>query len=241
MSILPQHIAIIMDGNERWAKKKSCSRFLAYKKSINNLPGLIRCTIKNNINILTLFAFCRDNWKRPINEIQIIMNLFYGELSDKLSMIMQKENIKFHLIGDRKRLKHEMLSNILKIEKKTRLNTGLVLNIAFDYSGKWEILEATKKILKQILYNPSLINNLNENEFENYLIKSIRYPVDLLIRTSGEKRISNFMIWQIAYAELYFTKKYWPDFNEKDLIKALNDYKLRDRRFGRRENNIEKS
>ncbi|WP_239986734.1 polyprenyl diphosphate synthase [Fastidiosibacter lacustris] len=234
---LPKHVAVIMDGNGRWAKKHFFPRTSGHKAAIKNVRSAIEFAVEKNIEILTLFAFGRENWQRPKQEVATLMELFSEVLVKEIPM-MQENNVKLCVVGDRSRLASDILANILQAEHATKLNTGLILNVAIDYSGQWEIVLATKKLLKAIISNQCDVEQLSEECFEKFLIDSIQTPVDLLIRTSGELRISNFMIWQLSYAELYFCQKYWPDFTKKDFQRALDDYQLRKRRFGKTDEQV---
>lgn len=227
-----RHVAIIMDGNGRWARRRLLPRTAGHSAAISTVRTVIECAIEEGIRILTLFAFGRENWLRPKEEVANLMRLFSEVLTSE-AHVMKKNNVRLKIVGDRSRLPDEVLENIVNSEKETFNCTGMQLNVAIDYSGQWEILNATKKILKQLQSGMLEISKINEKNFRDYLIKELQTPVDLMIRTSGEKRISNFMIWQISYAELYFCNKYWPDFSKKDFRLAIKKYQKRIRRFGR--------
>ncbi|WP_151192679.1 polyprenyl diphosphate synthase [Cysteiniphilum sp. JM-1] len=232
---MPKHVAIIMDGNGRWAKKRLFPRTTGHKAAVKSVRAAIEFAVEKKIQILTLFAFGRENWLRPKEEVDTLMTLFSEVLVNEVVM-MQDNNVRLHVVGDRSRLSHEVVNNISNAEKETVHCTGLQLNVAIDYSGQWEVLTAAKKLLQQLqsgVLQADEIDQISEEDFNACLIKEIQTPVDLLIRTSGEQRISNFMIWQLSYAELYFCDKYWPDFSKKDFKLALDEYQKRTRRFGK--------
>lgn len=232
---MPKHVAIIMDGNGRWAKKRLFPRTAGHKAAVKSVRAAIEFAVEKNIQILTLFAFGRENWLRPQEEVDTLMTLFSEVLVNEVAM-MQGNNVRLQVVGDRSRLSNEVVNNISNAEKETAYCTGLQLNVAIDYSGQWEVLTAAKKLLQQLhsgMLKADKIDQINEEDFNACLIKEIQMPVDLLIRTSGEQRISNFMIWQLSYAELYFCDKYWPDFSKKDFKLALDEYQKRTRRFGK--------
>ncbi|WP_100550783.1 isoprenyl transferase [Caedibacter taeniospiralis] len=235
---LPKHVAIIMDGNGRWAKKRLFPRTSGHKAAVKSVRAAIEFAVEKGVDILTLFAFGRENWQRPQEEVETLMGLFSEVLVSEISM-MQNNNVKLSIVGDRSRLPTQVKSNIHQAESQTAHCTGLQLNVAIDYSGQWEVVAAAKRIAEAIQNKQIELDDLTEEQFQQYLIKEIQTPVDLLIRTSGEKRISNFMIWQLSYAELYFCQKYWPDFSKKDFQLALDEYQKRIRRFGKTDEQLE--
>ena len=224
MAEKPKHLAIIMDGNGRWAIKKGLKRIEGHKKGIQALKTIIKTTISHKIPNLTVFAFSRENWQRPRVEVNALMLLFLDAL-DKQKNFLTDNNICLKIIGDKTRLEPKLTNKITKIEDKTAAGTDLKLKIAIDYSAKWE--------LTQLFYQAKKYDIINENVLEQAASYLDMIPVDLLIRTGGEYRLSNFMFWQIAYAELYFTDTLWPDFDDNSYNKALNSYHLRSRRFGK--------
>ena len=228
---IPKHVAIIMDGNGRWAKKRFLPRTSGHKAAVKSVRQSIEFAVEKNLQYLTLFAFGRENWQRPQAEIDSLMTLLTQVLVDELPL-MEKNNIKLQVVGDQKRLDAPVLAKIEYAEQKTTINTGLRLNIAIDYSGQWEIVAAAKSFTKSVQDGSVSIDSITEQNFMQYFQSSMQQPVDLLIRTSGEQRISNFMIWQSAYAELYFCQKLWPDFRKVDFQTALDAYQMRRRRFG---------
>lgn len=226
-----RHIAIIMDGNGRWAKSKLKPRIFGHRNSISSVDSTIEYCVQNGIEVLTLFAFGRDNWSRPEKEVADLMGLFYKTLKDKAPKL-HKNNIVLKVIGDRSRLSNKLLEMIKYSEALTQANSGLELRLAVDYAGRWDLIEAVKAVAQDVSSNKLLIENIDENIFGQYLVAG-NAPVDLLIRTSGEVRLSDFMLWQAAYAEMYFTDVMWPDFSKKELHKAVEYFYSRQRRFGK--------
>lgn len=226
---LPQHIAIILDGNGRWAKKRNMPRTYGHENGIKNLVEITRTCGKFGIKELTVFAFSTENWNRPQKEIDYLMNGPVEYLDENLDKLKEK-NIRINFVGRKDRFPTPTLDAINKLMFDTKDNTGLTLNIAFDYGGRYDIIEATKVIAGRLANKMISYDDINERYFENELL--VKNSVDLLIRTSGELRISNFLLWQAAYAEFYFTDCLWPDFKEKDLIKAIESFQKRNRRFG---------
>ena len=223
-SKIPNHIAIIMDGNGRWAEKRGLPRTLGHKEGANALRKIITYAGKIGVKYLTVYAFSTENWKRSKDEVDALMFLFKTYLKNEEKNIM-KNNVRFLVSGRKDDVSPSLLEAIKKLEDKSKNNTGLTLNIAFNYGGRAEIVDAVNSILK------SGIDNLAEEDFSKYLYNNIPDP-ELLVRTSGELRISNFLLWQIAYSEIYITEALWPDFDEKELDKAIESYNGRDRRFG---------
>lgn len=222
---LPQHIAIIMDGNGRWAKKKGLPRIEGHRAAIEAVRSTVEGSAKLGIKYLSLFAFSTENWKRPEEEVSALMELLKIYLDKELEN-MQKNNISFNYIGRIEELDLEVQKKLQFTKEATKINTGLKLYLALNYSGRAEIIDAVKKILK----NPP--EKIEESKFSSYLYDAGLPEPDLLIRTSGEMRISNFFLWQIAYTEIYVTEVLWPDFREKHLIEAIKDFQRRERRFG---------
>ena len=221
---LPNHIAIILDGNGRWAKNKGLPRNIGHRQGVETLIKISRYCSEIGINHLTVYAFSTENWNRPKEEVDYLMNLL-EEYFSGLDKNLRKRNIKLKVIGEKKNLSNKLLQLIDDVEQNSKYNTGMILNIAFNYGGKDEILNAFKQMeVDKVLFTKENVDKyLYTNESGNF---------DLLIRTSGEQRISNFLLWQIAYAEFYFTKTYWPDFSKRELNKAIEAYQNRDRRFG---------
>ncbi len=227
-----KHIAIIMDGNSRWAIKKGLSRILGYKKGLKSLRKIINFSIINKLNILTLYAFSTENWSRSDLEISKLMKLFSLSIKNQM-YILHNKNVCVNIIGNKSKLHLNLQENIKKIQILTKNNKGLKLNIAINYGGKWDIVNCIKKIIKKSNKNIFYTKKINENLVKKNLCLGSLPPVDLLIRTGGEKRISNFLLWQIAYAEFFFINILWPDFKCIDFKNILNNFFLRNRRFGK--------
>ena len=226
---IPNHIAIILDGNGRWAKKRGMPRTYGHQNGIKNLITIARYVDKIGVKILTVFAFSTENWNRPSDEIEYLMSAPLEYINENLEKL-KNSNIKIKFTGRKDRLPVPTLDSVNKIMFETENNTGLTLNVAFDYGGRYDILEASKIIAGRIVNKDLSVNEITEENFKNELM--IDCDVDLLIRTSGELRISNFLLWQAAYAEFYFTDCLWPDFKEKELFKAIKSFQKRNRRFG---------
>ncbi|QIE01963.1 polyprenyl diphosphate synthase [Buchnera aphidicola] len=227
----PRHVAIIMDGNRRWAENKGKMYSIGYQKGVKALKNAVRFSILKNLEILTVYAFSTENWNRSLFEVQYLMNLFFSILNNELDQFT-KYNIKFKVIGDITFFNKKLQNSIHKVEKLTINNNGLILNIAANYGGKWDIIQGVKKIIHKVQKGVLHINEIKEETFSQYLSTNELIPVDLVIRTGGEKRISNFLLWQIAYSELYFTDILWPDFDQYIFQDAINFFISRERRFG---------
>ena len=224
----PKHIAVIMDGNGRWAKKRFMPRISGHKKGLESVRMVITQCQKLNIPFLTLFAFSTENWLRPSQEVNFLMSLFQESIKKESSALI-KHNVRFKLIGDRKPFPKKLIDKIKELEKLTEKNTGLTLSIAINYGGRWDIVNAVNTYQKETHFKKPLTQkSLTQNLSLNYAPDP-----DLLIRTGGEKRISNFLIWQFSYSELYFTETLWPDFNERALMAALFEFQKRERRYGK--------
>ena len=221
---VPNHIAIIMDGNGRWAKKRGLPRTFGHKEGAAALRKIITHAAQIGVKYLTVYAFSTENWKRSQEEVSALMFLFKSYIKNEEKNIM-KINIRFMVSGRSENVSPTLLKAIRELEEKSKDNSGLTFNIAFNYGGRAEIIDAVNKILK------SGKEEISEEEFGKYLYNDLPDP-ELLIRTSGEMRISNFLLWQIAYSELYITDTLWPDFNEAELDKAIENFNNRDRRFG---------
>lgn len=233
----PRHIAIIMDGNGRWAKKRFMPRFVGHQKGLKSVKRIVSYCANNDVEALTLFAFSTENWKRPAEEVSQLMTLFLKALKNEVKNL-HENNVRLKVVGDTTLFSEEIQTYIAESESLTEQNTGLTLNIAANYGGRWDILQAVKAWQKN---NPSLsIDELDEKAVSNYISSSDLPEPDLLIRTGGEKRISNFLIWQMAYAEFYFTDRLWPDFDEKAIEKAIASFSSRERRFGKTSEQIQK-
>ncbi len=225
------HIGFILDGNGRWAANKSLPRSIGHKKGAENVEKILKSCRDLGISNITLYAFSTENWSRPVFEIKALMKLFHYYLKKKLTMLYE-ENVKVVIIGDINPFPKVIKDYIKNLEKLTKNNDGMFLNLAMNYGGRSEIVRATKGIVKAVSDGIVKIEDLDEDLFSKYLYTDGQKDPDLIIRTAGEKRLSNFLLWQSAYSELYFVEKNWPDFNKFDLIEALNHYKSRKRKYG---------
>ena len=228
--ITPQHVAIIMDGNNRWTKKHKLKGFVGHEKGIDSIQIAVDTAVLYNIKFLTLFSFSSENWSRPKKEVKFLMNLMRKYLSSEIKKLMES-NISIKMIGEKKKLPKDIVNKINKYQKLTSKNNQLYLNFALNYGSRNEILIALRKIINKHVKKKILINE--ETISSNLYTKNIPDP-DLLIRTSGEKRISNFLLWQLAYTELVFLDVLWPDFKKKHFVDALKQYSKRVRRYGSR-------
>lgn len=228
---IPKHIAIIMDGNGRWAQEKGLPRIAGHRRGIIRAREIIKAASSLGIEALTLFAFSAENWQRPKREIDMLMNALDNFLKDNIKELIRAD-ISLKFIGRPDPLPQKVLDRIEKSVEATKDNKGLKLCLALNYGSRQEIVDAVKKILELSLNNELDINSIDEKNFHKFLYTDGLPDPDLLIRTSGEQRISNFLLWQISYAELYFAKKYWPDFTKEEFKKAIKEYQKRDRRFG---------
>ena len=224
-----QHISIIMDGNGRWANDRNLPRAFGHKEGIKSIKKIVEACTVRQISTLTLFAFSSENWNRPNYEIKLLSTLFKDSITTN-SEELNANNIKVKFIGDLNKFGNELIKKSLELELLTKDNTGLLLNFAINYGGKWDIVNACNKYLSLIDTNEKNIK-ININDIEQHLSLKDNYP-DLLIRTGGEHRLSNFMLWQHAYTELYFTDCLWPDFNEKEFDKAIKFFQTKQRKFG---------
>ena len=229
---VPNHIAIIMDGNGRWAKKRNKSRDYGHKEGKKSVKKIVKVCAELGVKNLTLFAFSTENWNRPKLEIKILMKLLLTSLNEELETLT-KNNIRFKTIGNLEKLPKRLLSYLSKVTEKTQNNNKMTLTLALSYGAREEIVYAMQAIGDKVKNNLISLKNIDESVINQHLYTHYLPDVDLLIRTSGEKRISNFLLWQIAYAELYFTEKLWPDFSKEDLYEAIVNYQQRERRFGK--------
>ena len=223
---LPRHVAIVMDGNGRWAKKRFMPRVMGHKKGLDVLENMCRVCDRAGVRFLTVFAFSTENWRRPEDEVSFLMNLFLMALQKRV-VKMHQNNMRLRVIGDRSRFSEAMRRSIDEAEEMTRGNTGLTLTIAADYGGRWDILQAANALIAEG------VQHITESDLSGKLMLADVPEPDLFIRTGGETRISNFMLWQMAYAEFYFTDTLWPDFDEEHIHRALSSFAQRERRFGR--------
>ena len=228
----PNHVAIIMDGNGRWAEQKGMPREFGHQNGVRSVKKIVEEAIKHKVKYLTLFAFSIENWERPSYEVETLMRLLVETLRDEFEDLF-KNNIRLNAIGDVKSLPNEVRYELDNIINNTKDNTGMTLTLALSYGGKQEIFKAVKEISEKVKNEIICLDNFDDSIINDHLYTKNLPDVDLLIRTSGEQRISNFLLWQIAYAELYFSETYWPDFSEEDFTDAIIEYQKRERRFGK--------
>lgn len=226
---IPRHIAIIMDGNGRWAKQRFLPRIAGHKRGVDSVRNIVKSCTTLGVEYLTLFAFSSENWRRPAEEVSFLMQLFMLALEQEVAKL-HKNNIRLRVIGDRSRFDANLIELIDKAEVLTQQNSGLTLTIAANYGGRWDIMQAMQRLLGD---RPELVSGFTEDDLQPYLSTHYAPEPDLFIRTGGEQRVSNFLLWQLAYSELYFTDTLWPDFNSVALKRAIKSYQQRERRFGR--------
>jgi len=229
---LPDHIAIIMDGNGRWARKKSLPRIAGHREGINSVREITRACGEIGIGYLTLYTFSTENWSRPRREVNALMKLLFTTINSEIKKL-NEENVKFSIIGDLKELPEQTLNGLQSGVNLTKENSGLVLTLALNYGSRQEIIDAIKLIARKVKSGQLLPSQIDSELFSKSLHTKDMPDPDLLIRTSGEHRLSNFLLWQSAYAEIYMTDKLWPDFRKNDLVDAIINYQSRERRFGR--------
>lgn len=223
---VPRHISVIMDGNGRWAKKRFLPRIMGHKRGLEALENMVKRCAVFGIEYLTVFAFSTENWRRPADEVSFLMTLFLQALKKQVQRL-HKNNIRLKVIGDRNRFSHDIQQAIENAEVLTAQNTGLTLTIAADYGGRWDVLQAVNQLVKEG------VTEITEDSLAQKLMLAEAPEPDLFIRTGGESRISNFMLWQLAYTEFYFTETLWPDFNDDAIDMAIASFRTRERRFGR--------
>ncbi|QAB31619.1 (2E,6E)-farnesyl-diphosphate-specific ditrans,polycis-undecaprenyl-diphosphate synthase [Pantoea ananatis] len=227
----PRHVAIIMDGNGRWAKNQGKLRISGHKAGVKSVRRAVSFAVSNNLEALTLYAFSSENWSRPAQEVTALMELFIWALDSEVKSL-HKHNVRLRIIGDISRFSPRIQERVRRAEALTENNDRLTLNIAANYGGRWDIIEGVKKLAEQVQEGLLRPDQITEESLTSQLCMNQLAPVDLVIRTGGEHRISNFLLWQIAYAEFYFTDVLWPDFDEHVFEGALNAFSLRERRFG---------
>jgi len=237
---LPKHLAIIMDGNGRWAKAKGKPRAFGHEAGFRAVRSIVEACAKLEIPYLTLYAFSTENWFRPKKEVDILMRILLSALKSELET-MQKNNIKLQTVGGISTLPGVILEELERVVEQTSQNTGMVLTLALSYGGREELVSMAKVLAGKVKNGLIHEQDIDESVVNEHLYTAEMPDVDLLIRTSGEMRISNFLLWQSAYAELYFTERYWPDFREEHLLEALTDYQNRERRFGKTSEQLEKT
>lgn len=231
-SILPRHVAVVMDGNGRWANKRHLPRAAGHKAGVNATRKIVENCAKQGVEALTIFAFSSENWNRPRSEVSNLMSLFVSTITAEVKKL-DKKNVRVRFIGDRTRFSDKLQQSIAESEALTRDNTGLQLNIAANYGGRWDIVEACRKLAESVKDGNVAIDEIDEAMFNSYVTLAEMPAPDLFIRTGGEQRISNFLIWQLAYSELYFVDTLWPDFSDEDFAASLDWYAGRQRRFGK--------
>jgi undecaprenyl diphosphate synthase len=228
---IPQHVAIVMDGNGRWAEQRGLPRVEGHRAGIGAVKKVVEYCLHMEIPALSLFAFSSENWARPENEVGFLMQLFIHALEKEIDELHQHQ-VRLLFTGDRQQLSLDLQTEMIQAEKLTADNNRLLLNVAVNYSGKWDIVQATKKIASEIQRGNFSIEDVDENIFSQFLNTTHIPDPDLFIRTSGEKRISNFFLWQLAYTELYFSEVHWPDFSAEEFERALVSFSQRERRYG---------
>ncbi|MBU2585257.1 MAG: isoprenyl transferase [Bacteroidetes bacterium] len=228
---IPRHIAIIMDGNGRWAKSRNLPRVEGHRRGVESVRDIVAACAQLGVEYLTLFAFSTENWKRPKEEVSTLMRLLLKSLRNETDEL-HKNNIKLQMIGDFVTLPNEIRKELLEAAKKTEKNTKMTLNLALSYSGRWDILRAVKNITKLVLEKKLTPDMIDEQFFSSQLTTENIPDPDLLIRTSGEMRISNFLLWEIAYSEIFIADVFWPNFRRRNLYQAIENYQNRERRFG---------
>jgi undecaprenyl diphosphate synthase len=231
---IPKHIAIIMDGNGRWAEARSLPKVMGHARGVDAVKKTVKACLKAGVKYLTIYAFSTENWSRPDHEIKALF-LLLENFIDKEFRLFHDNKIRFHIIGERQRIQKDVLAKVEGAEKATENYEALTLNIALSYGGRQEILNAVKLLAEDVKKMKVDSSDIDEKMFSDRLYTAGQPDPDLLIRTSGEMRVSNFLLWQISYAEFYVTEKLWPDFNEDELNKAIEEYDKRERRFGGRQ------
>lgn len=229
---IPRHVAIIMDGNGRWAQERSLPRFSGHKAGVETVRAVVEQCVKLNIEVLTLFAFSSENWRRPVKEVGLLMDLFMLALNREVKRL-KRNNVRLRVIGDRGRFSAKLQAKITEAEATTAQCEGLILQIAANYGGRWDLAQAARSIAKEVASGRLDPEAIDEKMISAHLCSAGLPDPDLFIRTGGEQRLSNFLLWQSAYAELYLTKVLWPDFTPEVFNQALADYARRQRRFGR--------
>jgi len=235
-SVVPQHLAIIMDGNGRWAKRRFLPRIAGHQRGVEAVRMTVKACIESGIKYLTLFAFSSENWRRPAEEITLLMQLFINALEQEVSKL-HDANVRIKIIGDLAAFEPRLVNLIKAAEKLTESNTRFTLTVAANYGGRWDLLRAVNCLLQE---QPELVGTVSEHDLASYLSMNFAPEPDLFIRTGGEQRISNFLLWQLAYTELYFTDTLWPDFNADTLQCAIQSFQKRERRFGQTSDQIKR-
>jgi len=237
LETVPRHVAIIMDGNNRWAKQRGMPSAAGHKAGLESVRTVMRACAEFNIEVLTLFAFSSENWRRPENEVSALMSLFLTALRHEVKKI-HKNNFRLRVIGNRSRFSEKIQQGIIEAEQLTADNDGCTVVIAADYGGQWDIAQAAQSLAADVCAGTMELADITAENLQSRICLNDLPMPDLCIRTGGEHRISNFLLWQMAYSELYFTDSYWPDFGRDEFIAAMTDFQSRDRRFGRTSNEI---
>ena len=236
---LPQHIAIIMDGNGRWAKERGKQRLFGHQSAIQSVREVSEASAEIGVKYLTLYAFSTENWNRPFAEVTGLMSLLATTIRNEVST-MNKNSIKLNAIGDLSSLPKSNYDQLMQALDDTSHNTRMVLTLALSYSGRWDLIQASQRMAQDVKAGKLMPEAIDDATISSYLSTANMPDPELLIRTSGEERISNFLLWQLAYSELYFTPKYWPDFRKADLYEAILNYQHRERRFGKTSEQVSK-
>lgn len=229
---VPQHIAIIMDGNGRWAKQRHQPRFMGHHAGVKSVENIVKCCVKQGVAVLSLFAFSSENWRRPSKEVSLLMELFGLALKQQVKRLHQN-NIRLCIIGDISKFSDSLQKQITQAQQLTQNNTGLIINVAANYGGRWDITQAVQKLTAKVKSGEIAPEEITEDSISEGLSTASLPEPDLFIRTGGEQRVSNFLLWQMAYTEFYFTETLWPDFDDKELDKAIRSFCQRERRFGK--------
>jgi len=233
---IPQHIAIIMDGNGRWANERGKERSFGHQAGVESVHKITSECVRLGVKFLTLYTFSTENWNRPVEEVNALMGLILTSLEEEIFM---KNNVRFRMIGDKPRLPKNVQQKMNELEEHTAANSAMTVVIALSYSSRWELQKAVRDIAREVKEGTTALDDISEECISQHLETSFMPDPDLLIRTGGEIRISNYLLWQIAYSELYFCDTYWPDFDEAALHKAIASYQQRQRRFGKTEAQVE--
>ena len=228
---MPKHIAIIMDGNGRWAQKRFMPRAVGHRAGVKSVRNTVEYCANNSVEVVTLFAFSSENWRRPVAEVDLLMSLFMSSLQREINRLDAK-NVRLRFIGDRTAFSDKLQQKMIEAELQTQSNTRLTLIIAVNYGGRWDLCQATQKVIDKMAVGAIEKQEITEQLISDHLSTAGLPEPDLFIRTGGEQRVSNFMLWQLAYTEMYFTSILWPDFDQRSLDEAVKSFKSRQRRFG---------
>jgi undecaprenyl diphosphate synthase len=236
-SSMPRHVAIIMDGNNRWAKQRTLLGVAGHKAGVDSVRDVVKTCAEQGVEVLTLFAFSSENWRRPADEVSALMGLFLIALQREVKKL-HKNNIRLKIIGDRSKFSQQLRDHMDKAESLTGDNTAMTLVIAANYGGQWDITQAARRLAEKVEAGELRAEQINEDLIQSQMCLGDMPMPDLMVRTAGEQRVSNFMLWQLAYSEFYFSDLYWPDFKSPQMLEALNAYGQRKRRFGQTDDQI---